>query len=129
VSSRSFTLAGWDPNWTWRSPEGIRPDPSRWFDPSGGEWRYHPADRWYPDPHGDYNPWDGWNSEWKNKFPSDPDCPAPPPAPTPVPDPEVTPTPWWRQIPDWFPEPVPVVINPCLFMPWFCGIGSGSVDG
>ena len=45
------------------------------------------------------------------------------------PEPEVTPIPWWQRIPDWFPEPVPVVINPCLFMPWFYGIGSGSVDG
>ena len=41
----------------------------------------------------------------------------------------MTPTPWWRQIPDWFPEPVPIGINPCFFMPWFCGIGSGSIDG
>jgi len=60
---------GWDENWEWGPPSGDRPgDGWRWFDPDGGEWRYHPADPWH-DPHWDYNPWEDWNDRWRNIYP------------------------------------------------------------
>jgi RHS repeat-associated protein len=35
------------------------------WDPDGGEWRYHPGDRWH-NPHWDHNPHDNPNSPWVN---------------------------------------------------------------
>ncbi|HKR22728.1 MAG TPA: RHS repeat-associated core domain-containing protein, partial [Pyrinomonadaceae bacterium] len=59
----------WTPKWEWRYPEGTSPKTSpRWFDPKGGEWRYHYPDKWHPTGHWDYNPWDQWNSPWRNIF-------------------------------------------------------------
>ena len=62
---------GWDPSWEWRYPEGSSTSSPRWFDPEGGEWRWHPPDKWHPDGHWDYNPWTEWNSPWRN-IPSKP---------------------------------------------------------
>jgi RHS repeat-associated protein len=56
----------WNPDWQWRYPEGQNPGSPRWFDPDGGEWRWHTPDSWHQDPHWDYNPWDNWNSPWQN---------------------------------------------------------------
>jgi RHS repeat-associated protein len=55
---------GWTPDWMWRFPDtnGC----PRWFDPRGGEWRLHRPDRWHPEEHWDHNPWDAWNSPWRN---------------------------------------------------------------
>ena len=63
------TPPGYDPaNPGWRPgyPEGPTLRPPRWFDPEGGEWRFHPPDQWHPDPHWDHNPWDQWNGQWRN---------------------------------------------------------------
>ena len=62
----------WNENWEWRYPEGPSTKPSnpRWFDPSGGEWRYHAPDKYHDTPHWDYNPWDSWNSGWQNIYPN-----------------------------------------------------------
>jgi RHS repeat-associated protein len=58
---------GWTPQWRWGHPEGTNPHTKpRWFDPRGGEWRYHGPDKHHRDPHWDYNPWDQWNSRWRN---------------------------------------------------------------
>jgi len=60
---------GWGPDWEWRYPESSAPGKSaepRWFDPKGGEWRWHQPDSWHPDGHWDHNPWDSWNSPWRN---------------------------------------------------------------
>ena len=35
------------------------------YDEQGGEWRYHPGDR-YHNPHWDHNPHDAPNSPWQN---------------------------------------------------------------
>jgi len=54
------------PGWTedWVQMFGTRGG-KNWFDPAGGEWRFHPIDKWHPDPHWDYNPWTQWNSPWQ----------------------------------------------------------------
>jgi RHS repeat-associated protein len=58
---------GWTPEWAWRYGEGTSTKGGpRWFDPKGGEWRFHGPDKWHPDPHWDYNPWDRFNSPWRN---------------------------------------------------------------
>jgi RHS repeat-associated protein len=57
---------GWGPDWEPRYPEGEGPGDPRWFDPNGGEWRWHEPDKWHPESHWDYNPWDNWNSPWRN---------------------------------------------------------------
>jgi RHS repeat-associated protein len=57
---------GWTSDWKWQCPEGTSPQGPRWFDPKGGEWRWHKADRWHPESHWDYNPWTQWNSPWRN---------------------------------------------------------------
>jgi RHS repeat-associated protein len=56
---------GWTPDWTWRFPDRTGQHEPRWFDPNGGEWRYHEDSR--HDPHWDFNPWNEWNSEWQNR--------------------------------------------------------------
>jgi RHS repeat-associated protein len=63
------TPPGYDPTnpgWRYGYPEGPTIQSPRYFDPKGGEWRFHPPDRWHPAPHWDYNPWDQWNSPWQN---------------------------------------------------------------
>ncbi|MGE0452527.1 MAG: RHS repeat-associated core domain-containing protein [Vicinamibacteria bacterium] len=57
---------GWKMDWEWKYPEGTGPSKPRWFDPEGGEWRLHPADKWHEEAHWDYNPHTEWNSPWKN---------------------------------------------------------------
>jgi hypothetical protein len=57
---------GWTPKWQWRAPEGKSPASPRYFDPEGGEWRYHAQDKYHPDAHWDYNPHTEWNSPWQN---------------------------------------------------------------
>jgi hypothetical protein len=61
---------GWNPEtWQWR--EGSRANvPRAWWDPEGGEWRFHPEDKWH-DPHWDYNPWEQWNTPWQHLYPGD----------------------------------------------------------
>ena len=61
---------GFNPEtWQWR--EGSRANvPRSWWDPEGGEWRFHPADK-YHDPHFDYNPWQQWNNPWQHLYPGD----------------------------------------------------------
>lgn len=68
---------GWNPTWEWRYP-ATKGEP-RWFDPRGGEWRWHAPDKWHPNGHWDYNPWDSWNSPWQNVPPGvvPPAIPAP----------------------------------------------------
>ena len=58
---------GWTSGWQWRYPECTNPRAApRWFDPEGGEWRWHAPDKWHPKGHWDYNPWEQWNSPWQN---------------------------------------------------------------
>jgi RHS repeat-associated protein len=57
---------GWNPNWRWGPATGEADAGWRWFDPQGGEWRWHAPDRWHPHGHWDYNPWTDWNSPWRN---------------------------------------------------------------
>jgi RHS repeat-associated protein len=103
---------GWNSSWQWRYPEGIsKKCTPRWFDPEGGEWHWHGADRWHDTGHWDYNPWKTWNTKWQN-LPVDGPAPAPTPEPSPVP--------WWRSLPDLVPDPLPVILNPCLFVPLLC---------
>ncbi|MCL2592282.1 MAG: hypothetical protein FWD82_02835, partial [Defluviitaleaceae bacterium] len=64
------TPPGWNEQWQWRLPEGTKTDVfPRWFDPQGGEWRWHAPDRFHSIGHWDYNPWTSWNSGWQNIYP------------------------------------------------------------
>jgi RHS repeat-associated protein len=52
---------------TWERREGSRNKSGQnWWDPEGGEWHWHAPDRFHPEGHWDYNPWEEWNSEWDN---------------------------------------------------------------
>ena len=95
---------GWTPDWEWRYPEGetTRRVNPRWFDPKGGEWRWHPPDKYHPQGHWDYNPWDEWNSRWRN-VPADPNAPVPAPGPS---------NPWWQPLMNIFRG-----FNPNLIVP------------
>jgi RHS repeat-associated protein len=66
---------GWTDEWQWRYPEGE--GSPRWFDPEGGEWRFHDVDPWHSTPHWDYNSWNAWNSPWQNVYPPAPPLPPP----------------------------------------------------
>jgi len=72
---------GWNNDWTWGPPSGDSTVGWRWWDPNGGEWRWHPPDRYHAHGHWDYNPWTEWNSRWRN-VPAPADAP-PPSAPAP----------------------------------------------
>jgi RHS repeat-associated protein len=62
---------GFDPD-TWQLRPATRDiDEMHWYDPEGGEWRWHEPDPWHPEGHWDYNPWDEWNSPWQNIYPDE----------------------------------------------------------
>jgi len=70
TNNKDIKPPGWDENWQWKHPETNDPNAKpRWYDPSGGEWRWHSPDKWHPDGHWDYNPWDNWNARWQNIYP------------------------------------------------------------
>jgi hypothetical protein len=51
---------------TWQLREASRNlAEEHWWDPQGGEWRFHGADKWH-EPHWDFNPWTDWNSPWEH---------------------------------------------------------------
>jgi len=60
---------GWNNQWQWKLPEGSKPGTRpRWFDPQGGEWRWHAPDKYHRIGHWDYNSWNSWNSPWQNIY-------------------------------------------------------------
>ncbi len=59
---------GHNSNWAWEAASGEAEAGWRWFDPKGGEWRWHGPDKWHPAGHWDHNPWTGWNSPWQNVY-------------------------------------------------------------
>lgn len=71
---------GWNENWRWEPPSGESPGNWRWWDPGGGEWRWHGPDKYHPNgqPHWDHNPWDSWNSKWRNVPEANPPTPKAP---------------------------------------------------
>lgn len=68
AAQRSEKPPGFDPQtYQWREASRSIPE-KHWWDPAGGEWRYHGADKWH-EPHWDYNPWSQWNSPWQHIYP------------------------------------------------------------
>lgn len=66
--SNGPTPPGYDAE-TWQLREASRNIlEEHYWDPAGGEWRYHAADKWHG-PHWDYNPWTDWNSPWQHIYP------------------------------------------------------------
>jgi hypothetical protein len=63
------------PGWTeeWIIGPGSRArNPVSWYDPEGGEWRWHPPDEYhpeFPEGHWDYRPPSPWNAEWQRAAP------------------------------------------------------------
>ena len=51
--------------WEYRASSRLSNPENSYWDPQGGEWRYHPEDPWH-NAHGDYNPWDTYNSPWQH---------------------------------------------------------------
>ena len=90
---------GWDEDWGWAPPEGTSDGERRWWDPEGGEWRRHEADKHHPTPHWDYNPHDSWNSPWENRDDIGNPIPAKPGPPQPAPNPPIGPNPSPPQTP------------------------------
>jgi RHS repeat-associated protein len=84
---------GWTPEWQWRYPEHNIGGTRRWFDPKGGEWRWHAPDSYHPQGHWDYNPWDQWNSPWRNLDPTGRPLPSGPPSLPPYGIPDLMPDP------------------------------------
>ncbi len=60
------TPPGRSADWTWAPGSSESRTGWRWWDPQGGEWRWHPSDSWHPNGHWDYNPWRTWNDRWRN---------------------------------------------------------------
>ncbi len=60
------TPPGRSAEWTWAPGSSEGRTGWRWWDPQGGEWRWHPSDSWHPNGHWDYNPWQTWNDRWRN---------------------------------------------------------------
>jgi RHS repeat-associated protein len=85
---------GWTPEWQWRYPEHNIGGKPRYFDPNHGEWRWHAPDKYHPQGHWDYNPWDQWNSPWRNVPPTRGPVPSMPPIGPTYPLPDLLPDPW-----------------------------------
>lgn len=63
-----ITPPGYDSDWTTGDasrPSEVEKGGKSTYDPSGGEWRYSPEDK-YHNPHWDYNPHSAPNSPWEN---------------------------------------------------------------
>ena len=60
------TPPGRSADWTWAPGSSEGRTGWRWWDPQGGEWRWHPSDSWHPNGHWDHNPWQTWNDRWRN---------------------------------------------------------------
>lgn len=108
---------GWTPDW--KSDWGSQKNTGKnWWDPNGGEWHWDPDPKGnhpeFPNGHWDYNPWEQWNSP-KQRIPPDPEGGQPTPTPE---------TPWWQKLPFVIPDPVPIIINPCIINPFMPGCGS-----
>lgn len=56
---------GWTPDWQAGPASRTATDGWHWWDPQGGEWRYH-VDR-HHSPHWDHNPWTDWNTKWEHR--------------------------------------------------------------
>jgi RHS repeat-associated protein len=64
------TPPGYGPETWTKGPASRAKEPGEnFFDPEGGEWHYHPPDRWHETPHWDYKPGEPWNAEWEKVFP------------------------------------------------------------
>ena len=59
---------GWNKDWELLYGTRQKGGSAHWFDPKGGEWRWHAPDSWHSTGHWDYNPWDSWNSKWQNIY-------------------------------------------------------------
>ena len=59
---------GWTPQWVWGPSSGSRSETWRWWDPHGGEWRFHFADKHHLFDHWDFNAWTIYNSPWQNVY-------------------------------------------------------------
>ena len=119
---------GWTEDWTF--DHGIRrKDGPRWWDPDGGEWRWHAPDKRHPEGHWDHRRNDHESSPWENVPhelpPLEPQDELPPIEPCDPPgEPPRAPVPWWQRLPKLptrLPFPVPFFMNPCLLDPAYCG--------
>jgi RHS repeat-associated protein len=64
------TPPGYDPDTWTKGPASRGKEPGEnFYDPEGGEWHYHPSDRWHETPHWDHKPGEPWNAEWEKVFP------------------------------------------------------------
>lgn len=63
------TPPGYDPEtWTKGPASRLKEPGDNYYDPDGGEWHWHPPDRWH-EGHWDYKPGEPWNAEWEKVFP------------------------------------------------------------
>jgi len=58
----------WNQDWRWGPGTRDTQQSWRWWDPDGGEWRFHGPDRHHLTPHWDYNPWNHPSSPWQNHY-------------------------------------------------------------
>ncbi len=57
---------GFNPNsWTIAKPSRSSNPYDSYFDPQGGEFRWHPQDAWHDESHWDYKPSEPWNAPWE----------------------------------------------------------------
>ncbi len=65
-SACSPTPPGYDPDTWTKGPASRAKEPGEnYFDPEGGEWHYHPPDKYHEVPHWDHKPPFPWNAEWE----------------------------------------------------------------
>jgi hypothetical protein len=54
---------------TWTTgPAGRNIPEEHFYDPEGGEWRWHPPDSWHSEGHWDYKPGSPWNAPWQHWY-------------------------------------------------------------
>ena len=66
VRTASRKPPGWNHKWKLEPSTRDKAESWRWFDPNGGEWRWHGPDQYHAEGHWDYNPWTSYNSPWQN---------------------------------------------------------------
>jgi hypothetical protein len=60
---------GWNDGWLRMPASRLHLQEWHWYDPAGGEWRWHAPDKYHSTGHWDYQQGRTWNDPWQHIYP------------------------------------------------------------